>query len=402
VHWTFDIYLTIGFFKGKGAGLKVLSIVVSVLMIFVFMSCASTPSSDRSSAFESKQEKERFEKRTPRFSQFVEALEYLGNRLNEEVYKLRQTDGFSTASAGDESTPLSPEEQTQQHAEDAMAELEREIAKQEGRADPSVAVTSKESYTTSESSNMGKAGGPPSKPMVIAIADLVNDDQSVSKLGRYIADKLTPYFSRSEQFSVLERAIIDKVIAEQQFQVSSFVDESSTQAFGKLLGAETIISGSVSELNDVFYINAKVVGVTYGNLLTSVDVEVDKDSRLTALYRAPLPKPQKEPSKPRIFRARGIGVPSSKHKNPTLARTLAARAAQADAMRNLVQEIEGAQIDSKTTVKDFVAESDQVNVQVNSFLRGARIIDKREMPDGAVEVEMEVEVPGEFFDRLAK
>ena len=283
-----------------------------------------------------------------------------------------------------------------------MAELEREIAKQEGKAEQSVAVTSGESYTTSESSNMGKAGGPPGKPMVIAIADLINDDQSVSKLGRYIADKLTPYFSSSEQFSVLERAMIDKVIAEQQFQVSSFVDESSTQEFGKLLGAETIISGSVSELNDVFYINAKVVGVTYGNLLTSVDVEVDKDSRLVALYRAPLPKPKKEPSKPRIFRARGIGVPSPKHTNPTLARTLAARAAQADAMRNLVQEIQGAQVDSKTTVKDFVTESDQVNVQVNSFLRGARVIDKREMPDGAVEVEMEVEVPGEFFDKLTE
>lgn len=382
--------------------MKVLSTIVSVWVILTFLSCASTPPPDSPSGYESRQEKETHEKRTPRFTLFVEALEYLGNRLNEEVYKLRQTDGFSAVSENGENKPLSQEDQAQQHADDAMEELEREIARQEGRADPSTVVTSGESYTTGESSNMGKTGGPPTKPMVIAIADLVNDDQSVSKLGRYIADKLTPYFSRSDQFSVLERAIIDKVIAEQQFQVSAFVDESSTQAFGKLLGAETIISGSVSELNDAFYINAKVVGVTYGNLLTSVDVEVDKDSRLVALYRAPLPEPQKGPSKPRIFRARGIGVPSSKHKNPTLARTLAARAAQADAMRNLVQEIQGAQIDSQTTVKDFVTENDQVNVQVNSFLRGARVIDKREMPDGAVEVEMEVEVPGEFFDNLAQ
>ena len=381
--------------------MKVLSPVVSVLMMFALVSCASTPSADRPSALGTRQEQEKLERRTPRYSSFVEALDYLGNRLNEEVYKLRQTDGFSASVAGGETRQLTPEEQTQQHADDAMAELEREIAKQEGKPDPSTAVTSGENYTTAESSNMGKTGGPPGKPMVIAIADLVNDDQSVSKLGRYIADKLTPYFSRSEQFSVLERALIDKVIAEQQFQVSSFVDESSTQEFGKLLGAETIISGSVSELDDVFYINAKVVGVTHGNLLTSVDVEVDKDSRLVALYKAPLPKPQKEPAKSRIFRARGIGVPSPKHKNPTLARTLAARAAQADAMRNLVQEIQGAQVDSKTTVKDFVTESDQVNVQVNSFLRGARVIDKREMPDGAVEVEMEVEVPGAFFDSLA-
>ena len=152
--------------------MKILSIVVSVLMIFAFISCASTPSSDRPSAFETRQEQEAFEKRTPRFSQFVEALEYLGKRLNEEVYKLRQTDGFSADAAGDESKPLSPEEQTQQNADDAMAELDREIAKQEGKAEPSVAVTSGESYTTSESSNMGQAGGPPGKPMVIAIADL--------------------------------------------------------------------------------------------------------------------------------------------------------------------------------------------------------------------------------------
>ena len=101
-----------------------------VITIFALISCASTPSSDRPSAFETRQEQEKLEKRTPRFSQFVEALEYLGNRLNEEVYKLRQTDGFSAVSKGGESKPLSPEEQTRQHADDAMAELDREIAKQ--------------------------------------------------------------------------------------------------------------------------------------------------------------------------------------------------------------------------------------------------------------------------------
>jgi len=371
--------------------LKKLSTVLSVLMICFLITCAGAPPAPDSGL-----QQEPLKKTTPRYSKFGEALEYLGNQLNQEIYYLRQSQDFSATASGGEKQVLSAEEQVQQNAEDAMAELEAEIAKQEGRT----AVTSQESYTESESSNMGPSGGPPSKPMVIAIADLINDDQSVSKLGRYIAEKLTPYFSRSEQFSVLERAIIDKVIAEQEFQVSSFVDESSTQTFGQLLGAETIISGTVSELNDVFYINVKVVGVTLGNLLTSVDVEVDKDSRLVTLYRAPLPKPKPEPSKPRIFRARGIGVPSAKHKNPTLARTLAARAAQADAMRNLVQEIQGAQVDSQTTVKDFMTESDQVNVQVSSFLRGARVIDKREMADGAVEVEMEVTVPGEFFDRL--
>jgi hypothetical protein len=348
---------------------------------------------------------------TPHFSEIEECFEYLWTALDGGLYNLKQADGFSAGAAGGGATgekrPLTPEEQVQKNSENALDELDREIAKQEGRAYQEknrqpVAISSGENYTSGESSNMGGARPPSGKPMIIAVADFVNDNGEVSKLGRYIADKLTPYFADSRQFSVMERVLINKVIEEQQFQVSSFVDESSTQEFGKILGAETIISGKISELEGLFYIHAKAVGVSRGNLLVSVDAEVDRSGRLVALYNAPLPKPKKAPSKPRIFRAKGIGIPSSKHKNPTLARTLATRAAQADAMRNLAQEIQGAQIDSETTVKDYMTENDNVRIGVNSFLRGARLIDKKQMPDGAVEVEMEVEVPGEFFDSMTQ
>ena len=389
--------------------MKLLSIVASAALIFVLIACASTPApSEMKPTPEAQVLPEEKKKITPRFREIEECFEYLWTALDGELYNIRQSDGFSAGTAGGgstgESRPLTPEERVQQHSENALDELDREIARQEGRdyQEKPVAVTSGESYTSGESSNMGGARPPSGKPMVIAVADFVNDNGEVSKLGRYTADKLTPYFARSRQYSVLERNLINKVIEEQQFQVSSFVDESSTQEFGKILGAETIISGKISELANMFYIHAKAVGVARGNLLVSVDAEVDRSGRLVALYNAPLPKPKKAPSKPRIFRAKGIGVPSSKHKNPTLARTLATRAAQADAMRNLAQEIQGAQIDSETTVKDYMTENDSVRIGVNTFLRGARMIDKKEMPDGAVEVEMEVEVPGEFFDNLTQ
>lgn len=382
--------------------MKTVFVLFSSFLMLLVIACAAVPEKSKTDIYATPAAGETAEKGTPRFAQFTEALDYLGRGLNEEIYRLKQSDGFSAAVSGGTGVEdaTTPGEQTRSHADDVMDELDREIEKQDG--DGSRSVTSSERYTSGESSNM--AGNEPAsgKQMVIVVADFVNDDGSVSKLGRYIADKLTPYFTRSEQFQVLERALIDKVIEEQQFQVSAFVDESSTRELGKLVGAETIISGTVSELNDVFYFNAKVVDVTRGKLLTAIDVEVDRTDRLVVLYRAPLPKPQKTTSTARLFRARGIGVPSSKHTNPTLARTMAARAAQADAMRNLVQEIEGAQVNSQTTVKDYMTESDSVSINVNSYLRGARVINKTEMPDGAVEVEMEVEVPGEFFETLQK
>ena len=381
----------------KEAELKTASMVICIGLAMLMVSCAATPEKPGTGMEASSPVSESREQRTPRFGQMADALDYLGNSLSEEVYRLRMSDGFSASASGgtEQDEMTSPEEDTRSRAEDVMDELDREIANQDGGG--SREVTSKEQYTTSESSNMASSAN---KPMVIAVADFVNDDGKISKLGRYLAEKLTPYFTRSDQFQVLERALIDKVIAEQQFQVSAFVDESSTREIGKLLGAETIVSGTIAELNDAFYFNAKVVDVSSGKLLTAVDVETDRTGRLLALYSTELPKPPKEKSKPRLFRARGIGVPSKKHTNPTLAKTMAARAAQADAMRNLVVEIEGAKVHGETTVKDYMTESDTVNIHVNSYLRGARVINKTEMPDGAVEVEMEVEVPGEFFDSL--
>jgi len=53
-------------------------------------------------------------------------------------------------------------------------------------------------------------------------------------------------------------------------------------------------------------------------------------------------------------------------------RLLAVRAARVDGMRRLAERIKGVFITSETRVQDFVAESDQIDVNMQTFLRGAR------------------------------
>lgn len=238
------------------------------------------------------------------------------------------------------------------------------------------------------------------KATVIVIADFATVEGKITRFSRYIADKLTPYFARSKNFSVLERASIDKVIEEHKFQASPFVDEDSTQEFGKLLGAETIIAGTISELGNAFYINTKAVDVTKGNILASLDVEIRRNARMVELYHSDLPHLNKKKVITKIFRAQGIGIPSLKHKNRSVARALAFRAAKGDAMRNLLEQIQSTQITSDTNIKDMMAENDTVRIQLNSSLRGARVVNRKQMPDGSVEVEMEVELTEDFINAL--
>jgi len=72
---------------------------------------------------------------------------------------------------------------------------------------------------------------------------------------------------------------------------------------------------------------------------------------------------------------------------------LAERAARVDAMRKLAERIYGLMITSDTSVRDFVAESDNIRTEMEAFLRGAREVGRpRHMEDGTCEVTMEVTV----------
>ncbi len=72
-------------------------------------------------------------------------------------------------------------------------------------------------------------------------------------------------------------------------------------------------------------------------------------------------------------------------------RLMAVRAARVDAFRRLAERIKGVRITSQTTVRDFVAESDDVNISMNTFIRGAREVGIRYHADELiVEVELAV------------
>jgi hypothetical protein len=74
-------------------------------------------------------------------------------------------------------------------------------------------------------------------------------------------------------------------------------------------------------------------------------------------------------------------------------RLMAERAARVVALRRLAERIKGVQITSTTTVQDFVAQSDQIDVDMRAFLKGAREVGVRYHEDELmVEVEMQVKL----------
>ena len=75
------------------------------------------------------------------------------------------------------------------------------------------------------------------------------------------------------------------------------------------------------------------------------------------------------------IRAKGLGI-GYPDKPEEQSKALARRAAIVDLQRNLIETIQGVQIDSKTTVKDFMA-TDTVTSAVSGTIRGVEIVEEK-------------------------
>lgn len=100
-----------------------------------------------------------------------------------------------------------------------------------------------------------------------------------------------------------------------------------------------------------------------------------------------------------IIRATGIGAPNP---NVPLAaqRAGAIRAAQQDALRQLLETVKGMSITSETTVRNAMVENDVIVSRVDGVVRNFRKVDTRYLSDGSVEVDVEIPLSGILTDAL--
>lgn len=76
------------------------------------------------------------------------------------------------------------------------------------------------------------------------IAGLFGSDVDV---GRGIADLLVKHLVQNGTYSVIERKMLDKILAEQNFSTSDRANPASAAQLGKILGLDAIIVGSITQ-----------------------------------------------------------------------------------------------------------------------------------------------------------
>ena len=102
------------------------------------------------------------------------------------------------------------------------------------------------------------------KNETIAVFDFIGNDIN-SNTARTLSDRLRIELVKYNFINVLERNRIDAILEEQAIQMSGCVDECLVEV-GKLLGATSIITGSIGKVGDYYTINARKINATTGKL----------------------------------------------------------------------------------------------------------------------------------------
>ncbi len=83
--------------------------------------------------------------------------------------------------------------------------------------------------------------------------------QEAEQLGEIATDKMVTQLVNLRRFKVIERAALEKILKEQQFQTSFMVDEQTAIKVGKVAGADAIVLGSINLVDGMTKVNARVI-----------------------------------------------------------------------------------------------------------------------------------------------
>jgi TolB-like protein len=116
---------------------------------------------------------------------------------------------------------------------------------------------------------------------------ILNIKSSYPPLSEYIIDTLTGDVVNDRKFTVVDRANLELIKQEMDFQYSGEVSDQSAQSIGQKLGAQTIISGSATAFGALWRISVRALDVQSAEVRGQFNRNIPNGMTIAALTSGP-------------------------------------------------------------------------------------------------------------------
>ena len=109
----------------------------------------------------------------------------------------------------------------------------------------------------------------------VAVLDFRNasGDPSLDYLTKAIPENIITYLGKSGKVAIVERARLQEALGEMKLMVSGVIDEQTAVELGRSVGASSILVGSFVKIEDIIRINARLIDVQTGEIITAEQVQ---------------------------------------------------------------------------------------------------------------------------------
>jgi TolB-like protein len=112
---------------------------------------------------------------------------------------------------------------------------------------------------------------------------LLNFSSESDVFSDYVLEEMSIALVKSKKLVVVDRKEIELIRREMNFQMSGDVSDESAQKIGAMLGAQTIVSGSLVNMGETYRFRTKAINVKSAAIETSSSINVGNDSQIKYL-----------------------------------------------------------------------------------------------------------------------
>jgi hypothetical protein len=101
-----------------------------------------------------------------------------------------------------------------------------------------------------------------------------------------------------------------------------------------------------------------------------------------------------------VATATGLGVPPSNAVSAMQSKEMTRAAAFSVALRNLLEVAKGIQVDSRTTVQNYITTNSEIQTRVEGLVRNPKLVGERQLPTGEFEITVQMKLAGQLSESV--
>ncbi|MDR1525946.1 MAG: hypothetical protein LBS79_11950 [Tannerella sp.] len=106
-------------------------------------------------------------------------------------------------------------------------------------------------------------------------------------LSEYVIDELISNTVNDKLFTVVDRANLALIQQEIDFQMSGEISDETAVSIGQMLGAQTIVSGTISQMGDLFRLRVRALDVQTAQIQGQFNRNIPSNTTITLLIKNP-------------------------------------------------------------------------------------------------------------------